>query len=233
MWYNGGMCNLGTKLRGLKAWIKDRYLGLISIFTLIILILVGLAFISAFVMIMKPEPFQTWFPQVRESITALGTLAMVFATLLLAYATFRIITSNREQEKRNRKERRLKEIVDWATDILVCGRDISRELFKELVSGDTSDRARNIEITARFNVISWRGFYIRHISENLNRALYDNVLEAQRILRQHVKVLDLDFKGKIKNASAIGKHRDTLDNSAKRIIEIAVSLLSNKISSPS
>jgi hypothetical protein len=139
-----------------------------------------------------------------------------------------MIISSKEQEKRDRKERRLKEIIEWATDILVCGRDISRGLFKGIVKGSTSHRAVEIEVEAKFNVISWRGVYIRHISSNLNKTLYDKVLNTQRILRQHVKIMGLDFMGKIKNASVLGKHRDTLDSSAKQIIEIAVSLLFNK-----
>jgi len=57
-------------------------------------------------------------------------------------------------------------------------------------------------------------------------------LDTQRILRQHVKILELDFKGKIKNTSVIGKHRDTLDDYAKRVIEIAANLLSDKAGSP-
>jgi hypothetical protein len=155
------------------------------------------------------------------------------ATLLLAFTAFWAIMDNRHGRIVDRRERLLKEVIDWATDILICGRDISRELFKEIAGGSTSKRAAGIELEAKFNVISWRGVYIRHISSNLNKALYDSVLDTQRILRQHGKIMGLDFKSKIKNASALGKHRDTLDDSAKLIIEIAVSLLSNKTSSPS
>jgi len=170
-------------------------------------------------------------PQLASAYIAVGTLLLAAATIFLAFFSWLSIKSGYDREKRDRRERRLKEIVDWATDILVCGRDISRELYRELID-PTSHKAVEIEIEAKFNVISWRGVYIRNIASNLDKALHDSVLDTQRILRQHVKIMELDFKGKIKNTSVIGKHRDTLDDSAKRVIEIAANLLSDKTSAP-
>ena len=84
--------------------------------TIAILIIVGLSIIFAIVIIMVPEPFQRIFPRARESIATLATAAMVFATLLLAYGTFRIIRSDRDRERRDRKERLLNEIIEGALD---------------------------------------------------------------------------------------------------------------------
>jgi len=171
-------------------------------------------------------------PQLASAYVAVGTLLLATATVLLALFSWLSIKSGYDREKRDRRERRLKEIIDWATDILVCGRGISRELYKELIDS-ISHKAVEIEIEAKFNVISWRGVYIRNISTNLDKALHDSVLDTQRILRQHIKILELDNEGKIKNTSVIGKHRDTLDDYAKRVIEIAANLLSDKTSASS
>jgi len=162
---------------------------------------------------------------------AFGTGILAIATIILAFFTYWNIRSRKIQEERNRKEQRLKEVIDWASDILICGRDISRKLFREIVEDPALDQAAKIESEAKFNVISWKGVYIRYISYKLNSDLYYSVVDTQRILRQHVKIIALDFKGKIKNPYAQGKHRNTLDNSAKLIIDIAVNLMSTKTKS--
>jgi hypothetical protein len=114
----------------------------LRIFSLIIvfLSLIALGF-SIYLLIFRPDLTSTTGPYstIRDSLIALSSLAMVFATGFLAYATFTLASENNKQEdryrkaelekeeryrkdqsakeERDRKERLLNEMKDWSSKL--------------------------------------------------------------------------------------------------------------------
>jgi hypothetical protein len=168
--------------------------------------------------------------QLTNAYIALGTLILAGATVLLAVLTWLNIKSSNEREKRNRKERLLNEIIEWATQILECGRDplsIKRRLTltgKRLVSYEFE-----IDITslAAFNVLSWRAVHIGFLAEHSigDEGLMDAVEKERTLVRQQVKLFSLSSDGKLKDRAAVGRHRIKVDQNAEKVIELAVKLL--------
>lgn len=206
-------------------------------FALAIIVMITLGIIVAGIALYQPELVRSKFLAISEKfpeyVIVLFTGVLALATSILAYTTSRTIRSNREQEEYRRKESRLKEIVDWSTQILVCGRDISAEKFTRLSTRGVTERAELIEVRQRYNILTWRGVYIRNIAEDIDQQIYRVILIAITRINQHIKVLDLSWYGKVKDNAAIGRHRKRLDDCAKLIIEIAVQLLSNRSKSSS
>ncbi len=101
--------------------MKNRWLflkrNIVEVVFAIIVVLTALATVFVIVMIFTPQVSDKSFPRLRESVTAVSTGAMVFATLLLAFVTYRIIKSDRQRENRDRKERLLNEIIEWASSV--------------------------------------------------------------------------------------------------------------------
>jgi hypothetical protein len=154
-------------------------------------------------------------------------LAVAIGTISLAVVAFISIRRARDTQKREYRQRLLSKIIEWATQILICGRDIDAEKFTRAFT----QRAELIEFRQRLNIITWRGVYIRNVAGDIDQQIYRSILTAITRINQHIKVLDLCWYGKLKDNAAIGRHRDRLDNCAKLIIEIAVKLLSNNSTS--
>ena len=86
-------------------------------FVLVVLVLAALAWLFSVVVVVKPD----WFPSLtraRETIAALSTGGVVLATLVLAYATLRIIENDRNLRASSRLEAYAKDICDWAVDVV-------------------------------------------------------------------------------------------------------------------
>jgi len=83
----------------------------------VVLGLLALATISVVVFLRRPDwsPFQE--QTFGSNVIPVAMMVAAWTTLLVAYAAFRTIRSNREKEERDRKERLLNEIIEWATSI--------------------------------------------------------------------------------------------------------------------
>ena len=118
--------------------IKQNEISIISIVAFIIVLLsfLALAF-SVWLLVFRPDLTNTQgaFPTARETVTALSSAAMVFATVLLAYVTFVLSRESKKQEKsrrdyefakenRDRKIKSLDTISDWAMAISTCALDV-------------------------------------------------------------------------------------------------------------
>ena len=70
------------------------------------IIAVALALIFVFLVLLFPgqTPFQATF---RDNVATVSSILVVLSTLILAFATFKIVESSSEQQKRDRKERLL------------------------------------------------------------------------------------------------------------------------------
>ena len=143
------------------------------------------------------------------------------STLILALGAFMSIRETREIKKSEKRDRLLSEIIQWATQVLECGRDpASLQIIfskSELVSTTVTQ--------AGFNILAWRAVYIGAIAASVGKVLQDAVEDTRTLIRQHSKLLTLSAHEKVKNDTAIGRHRDRIDNKAKSVIELAVNLL--------
>jgi len=165
-------------------------------------------------------------PQLANAYVATGTLILAGATILLAVLSWQSIKSGYDREKRGRREQRLKEVTDWAIDILSCGYEESIVTFEwqsltlkefELIFLD--------HLHNRFSTLSSRSSYIWRIALPLDKDLAQAVLITTLTTARHLKLLNLARAGKIKNRKSIGKHRTLLNSNATDIIEKATKLL--------
>ena len=152
------------------------------------------------------------------------------ATLFLAIAAFWAIWQNYSLHKRERKERLLNEIIEWATQILECGRDPAFTGQRLNLTGKrltSFEFDLHIAIQAAFNVLSWRAVHIGFLAQHSigNKGLNDAVEDTRTLVRQQAKLLSLASARKLKDNAAIGRHRKKVDDNAKKVIELAVKLL--------
>ena len=81
---------------------------------IILPIATGLAFLTlifVILLLINPE-WTSHLPLLRESVAALAAVAMVVATLFLAWATFSLISTEREREKRGNEESLLNKVIE-------------------------------------------------------------------------------------------------------------------------
>ena len=136
--------------------------------TLAALIISACALAALIIVILNPKQFPG-FPLIRESASTISTAVMVLATLGLAYATFGIINSDREREKRDRRERLLDEIIEWANNVNTQVNDFA------LLSERFVDTLSNI--SRMTHGLNNRGRYVKSIAEKVldNKALKKSI----------------------------------------------------------
>ena len=152
------------------------------------------------------------------------------ATLVLALAAFWAIRQNYLLHKRERRERQLNKIIEWATQTVECGRDPAFTGQRLNLTGKrltTFEFDLNIAIQSAFNVLSWKAVHIGFLAQHSigNEGLKDAVEDTRTLIRQQSKLLSLASARKLKDNAAIGRHRKKVDDNAKKVIELAVKLL--------
>lgn len=101
--------------------MNNRLLRIILIITPIAIVFAAAALLFVIILILNPDwELTRSFIYIRETVTATSMAAMVVATLFLAWATFSVINNSRQREERDRKERKLITIIEWATNIMKC-----------------------------------------------------------------------------------------------------------------
>lgn len=148
------------------------------------------------------------------------------ATLLLAFTAFWAIMDNRYGRKVDRKERLLNEIVEWAEDILVCGR--VPDMLYEIRMKDAKriDDLRGIiaeDASYRFNPIKVRSQYIGKIVLRFEEDLQNAVKSTTKELNRQSELLKQVRDGEI-NPKIVGEQRKGLDQSANKVIEEAAKI---------
>lgn len=159
---------------------------------------------------------------------AFATGIMAVGTLILAGFTYWNIVTSRAQQKQDRKERKLDRVIDWATQILECGRDPMSLRYIRGAKEVAYNARISSDVRAGFNVISWRGVHIGYIADSLGhggQGIKIAVEYTRTLIRQQTKLLMLSEEKKLKDNAAIGRHRTRLDNMAKLVIEVAVKQL--------
>ena len=164
------------------------------------------------------------------------SLPLAIATGSLAGAAFWSIWQNYSLHKRERKERLLNEIIEWAINITKCG---TEKEFKEVTGirdEDMSDRFIDAFFSeVRFNFQATRGKseYISNITSNFGRDLQDAVKELIEAVEVHIDLLDkieVDAPGGFVSAiEEAGKHNTPLGESARKVIEKAANIKTRDI----
>lgn len=166
------------------------------------------------------------------------TLGAVIVALGLGVAS---ILHTQSLKKRERKERLLNEIIEWAIDVSKCGLDINISIFnglhraKDVKEMEFIKNTATLDLLSAFLVVNARSEYISKMAfifgQNLNRAIFETV----ESINEHIELLRKSYededKKKIKASSDdIGKHRNQLIKSAQKVIEEATKIKTKDIS---
>jgi len=131
----------------------------------VVLGLLALATISVVVFLRRPDwsPFQE--QTFGSNVIPVATMVAAWTTLLVAYAAFRTIRSNREEEERDRKERLLNEVIEWALDVAKPKYALSLEHLTP-GTGNEGDKliARQLSLASNTDTLLVRGNYLAKIT---------------------------------------------------------------------
>jgi len=236
-------------------------------------IVIGMiAVLSVLIVIIATDFWLLWLPLAHSSeypqkVAALFMALTALVTLLVVYATFnatkqsnlRELTRRKdeiEKENRDRKERLLNEIIEWAVDVAKCGSTVnippSQPFFSilyektslKLSQGDKEkllegikkddDRRwlyRHMEAHSKYQIVDARGEYIVYISEPFKEIIL-RVNEVKSKIREYLDV-HWDFMKNINDEKMMGRvieleHR--LEESAVTLIEEAAKIKTKDIS---
>ncbi len=167
------------------------------IFLPIVIAIVFVGLIFLIVVILNPEWETEYFPYIRDSAAAVSTVAMVLATLVLAYATFIIISGDRRREERAKKESLLKELINWVEDITIfcAGLIVTDRTNVEAIRREVANRLREL------NELAVKGEYIQSLANRLfpnNTDLLKGIQQFRVRINRHTKLLALVFDQKVK-----------------------------------
>ncbi len=219
---------------------------IVEIVFTIVVVLAAIAIIFIIVMIFTPQIAERLFPRLRESVTAVSTGAMVFATLLLAYVTYRIIKSDRQRESRDRKERLLNEIIEWAIDVSQCEfmADVSdlREIVSKYIGtkqeGDIRQKDANFKkdlkaamivdmgnVLIRYRAFTVRNLYIVDVADTFGGDLKKATDLLCIHVQAHTRLLEkLQDQYDELHEERVSKHSPYLEQYALNVTKEAVKL---------
>ena len=151
-----------------------------------------------------------------------------FATLLLALAAFLAIRHSSEQEKRNRKERLLDEIIEWAEDV---AKFLGGWKVASLVrmSGEEDKLFAHItDFETTLNTLKIRSTYISKIAKVLGTILHTAVKKAIDDLDEHSRLYDEWHNNKVSQEQVIIQ-KSLFNISVSEVIKEAVKLKTRDI----
>ncbi len=174
-----------------------------------------------------------------------ATGIMATATIVLAGLTYWNIHSRNAQEKRDRKERLLNEIIEWAINITECGTEKEITPMSQ-IEGDEMIRrfvlARATELELSFTRLKGRSQYIQcivPISEQDLQKIVDNLIKELEVhidLFTQTRGAILYKPGTKENIEArdmmsrkVRDHKLELDKYANEVIEEATKIKSRDI----
>ena len=183
---------------------------------------------------------------------------VVWGTLVLATAAFLTIRNSNEREKRrrkeelaregrDRKERLLNEIIEWAIDITKCGlehwsKDVTSimgvlemnrsleedDIYKKLDWSIFSQLSSSITV---FTAFRGKNEYIRKVAEAFGQSLAKDVAKLAKSLESHIDILEKcltapNIKSKL---GAPPRHKKKIDKLAFKVIEEAVKIKTQEL----
>jgi len=145
------------------------------------------------------------------------------ATLLLAIAAFWAIWQNHQLQIRERRERLLNEIIEWAMDVAVPQFSIGTESLLSNVTENDKLVFHQLSQASHTHKLRVRGNYYRKIAPIFTKDLGIAIEKVITELEKHANL--------IATASSydIGKHQFELEQAANKVIEEATKIKTKDI----
>jgi len=158
--------------------------------------------------------------------TAIGTILLAIATVVIAILNWRIIKQNSDIRQKERKERLLKEIIDWGESIRRCSLAPNlEELIAVLkLTGDDKRRVWALRHDYEHRTVALRYTYLKNAALELDVSVQSAIKIVSDNLARHIALLGFEFNGKTKE-SDVPNSIDTLGESVNKMIEVAAGLL--------
>jgi len=152
-----------------------------------------------------------------------------WATLVLAIAAFWAIWQNYRFRKRDRKERLLSEIIEWAIDIARLNFKIYN-FVEAQISKESWVESGIGEIVSQFQVVEAKGVYINNIalSSFTEKKLRKAVEAINKEIRKLVDVSVERLDGKVAT-EAVTKHMNSLRSRITELLEEAAKIKTRDI----
>lgn len=154
-------------------------------------------------------------------------------TMLLGIAAFWAIWDSREREKRDRKERLLNEIIEWATDIVKFSPMPKQTIFELKLQKEEPDikdviMLWQVSLQELLLPIISKGAYINRVSKNLGKNVWSATNKASYYLgniTEYINKLDNTYS----SFDALKKSNEELRNAAVEVIEEATKIKTKDI----
>lgn len=158
--------------------------------------------------------------------TAIGTFVLAIATGILAFFNWRIIKQNSEIIKKERKERLLREIINWGESIKRCSFVSNlEELIAVLkLTGDDKRHVWALKNDFEYRIVAARYTYLKNIASELDVSVQTAIKDVSDNLAKLITLLGLEFEGKTKE-NDVQDSIDILERSVNKMTEVAVGFL--------
>lgn len=173
--------------------------------------------------------------EIREILTAAASVFAVFIAAISINETRRIRSDSMDKENRDRKERLVNEIIDWATEVIehTAGQTAlkSNQILEVISSGiplEVIQGTVSHEEIVKLNRLSAKGIYV----ESLITKVFPNMTDlrivnhkVRRRIYEQIRYLELVMKGRVKNIEKASRiHLTRLQQDAINLVEIAVAM---------
>ena len=158
--------------------------------------------------------------------TAIGTIVLAIVTAVHVILTRRIIKQNSDIRQKERKERLLKEIIDWGESIRRCSfvSNLEELIVVLKLTGDDKRRVWALKHDSECRIVAVRYTYLKNAALELDVSVQSAIKIVSGNLARHITLLGLEFDGKTKE-SDVPNSIDTLKESVNKMIEVAAGLL--------
>jgi hypothetical protein len=158
-------------------------------------------------------------------LTAIGTFVLAIVTGVHVILTKRIIKQNSDMRQKERKERLLREIIEWGESIRRCS---YMPHLEEMVSvlkltGDDKRRVLALKYRNEYGIVAIKYTYLRNIALELDASVQSAMKTVSDDLGRHIILLDQEFDGKTKETD-VSNSMNALQKSVNKMIEVAVGL---------
>ncbi len=161
---------------------------------------------------------QTW--------TAVATILLAIATFVLAFLAWKSIKQNSEIRQKERKERLLKEIIEWGESIRRCSFVSNLEELSIVLKleGDDKRRVWALKHEMECRIVAVRYTYLKEIASELDGSIQESIKDVSDDLARHIKLLGLEFEGKTTETD-VPDSIDKLKASVIKMITVTVNSL--------
>jgi len=156
-------------------------------------------------------------------LTAIGTIVLAIVTAIHAR---RIIKQNSDIRQKERKERLLKEIIDWGESIRRCSFVSNLEELSVVLklTGDDKRRVWALKNENEYKIVAVKYAYLKNAALELGASMQSAIKTVSGDLARHIVLLGQEFDGKTKE-SDVSNSINTLQKSVNKMIEVAAGLL--------